>query len=144
MDNFLQWFAISVEFVGLVLITIELYFNALSGRLKGFLQSSYTVSSDSDSTNQRKKRRAVVFIAGYIAVWVLSTILLSLWDSSMSWVANLFFTIFTIVLFLLIGVSQLMVKLGVVLGRGNSVGGVGLVLALIGLSVEIYQLNIFS
>ena len=144
MDNFLQWFAISVEFVGLVLITIELYFNALSGRLKDFLQSSYTVSSDSDSTNQKKKSRAVVFIAGYIAVWVLSTILLSLWDSSMSWVANLFFTIFTIVLFLLIGVSQLMVKLGVVLGRGNSVGGVGLVLALIGLSVEIYQLNIFS
>jgi hypothetical protein len=53
---------------------------------------------------------------------------------------NVFFTVITIIILFIIGISKTLVRLGVVLGRGNSVGGVGLVLALIGFSIEVIQL----
>jgi len=58
----------------------------------------------------------------------------------MSIVANVIFTIFTVLVILMLGISKMFIRLGVFLGRGNSVGGVGLVLAIIGLSLEIIQI----
>ena len=55
-------------------------------------------------------------------------------------VSNVFFSAITALLLLILGISKALVRVGVVLGRGNSVGGVGLVLALIGFSIELLQL----
>ena len=65
---------------------------------------------------------------------------LSISDPSMGLIANVAFTVLTILLLSLIGIGRILVRLGVVLGRGNSVGGVGLVIALIGVSLEVSQL----
>lgn len=61
-------------------------------------------------------------------------------DPSLSLVANAAFTVLTVLLLVMIGIGKLFVRLGVVLGKGNSVGGVGLVMALIGFSLEVSQL----
>ena len=61
----------------------------------------------------------------------------------MSIVANVAFTLFTVFLGAVIFVSKVFVRLGIVLGRGNVIGGVGLVLALIGFTIEISKM-VFS
>ena len=61
----------------------------------------------------------------------------------MSIVANAAFTLFTVFLGVVIFVSKVFVRLGIVLGRGNVIGGVGLVLALIGFTIEISKM-VFS
>lgn len=58
----------------------------------------------------------------------------------MSLIANIAFTIFTVFLALVIYISKIFVRLGIVLGRGNAIGGVGLVLALIGFTIEITKM----
>jgi len=129
-DNLLQWIAIVIEFIGLLLITLELYFPKLSENLKLlFEQAKPQVMG-----NPKK------WIGGFIIIWVVAVIVLSLWDQTMSIVANVIFTIFTVLVILMLGISKMFIRLGVFLGRGNSVGGVGLVLALIGLSLEIIQI----
>tara|TARA_Y100000310_G_C20657190_1_gene802598 strand:+ start:1402 stop:1587 length:186 start_codon:yes stop_codon:yes gene_type:complete len=60
----------------------------------------------------------------------------------MSFIANIAFTIFTVFLGLIIYISKIFVRLGVVLGRGNAIGGVGLVLALIGFTIEVSKMVI--
>ncbi len=40
----------------------------------------------------------------------------------------------------MLGISKIFIQLGGILGRGNSVSGVGLVLAIIGLLLEIIQM----
>ncbi|MFT6267606.1 MAG: hypothetical protein ACJAVV_000404 [Alphaproteobacteria bacterium] len=78
-------------------------------------------------------------IASYILIWVVAVLGLSIWDQAMSLFANI---LFTVLVFLIVGINKILVRLGVVLGSGNSVGGVGLVLALIGFLIEIVQLTL--
>jgi hypothetical protein len=129
-NNFMQWGAILVELIGLLLVAIELYFPKISESLKAFFEE----------TKPKIIKNSLIWIGSYIFIWVITTIGLSIWDQSMNLMANVFFTIITIIILLIIGISKTLVRLGVVLGRGNSVGGVGLVLALIGFSIEVIQL----
>jgi hypothetical protein len=129
-NDFLPWGAILVELTGLFLVTIELYFPKTSESLKAFFEE----------TKPKIIRNSILWIGSYISIWVITTIALSIWDQSMNLMVNVFFTVITIIILFIIGISKTLVRLGVVLGRGNSVGGVGLVLALIGFSIEVIQL----
>lgn len=126
----MQWGAIFIELIGLLLITVELYFPKTSESLKAFFEE----------TKPKVIKNSSAWIGSYIFIWVISTIGLSVWDQSMNLKVNVFFTVITILALLLLGVSKTLVRLGVALGRGNSVAGVGLVLALIGFSIEVIQL----
>ena len=130
INNFMQWGAIFVELIGLYLVTIELYFPKNSERLKAFFEEK----------KPKTIKSSIVWVGSYVSIWIITTIGLSIWDQSLNLVANAFFTVLTIIIFLIIWISKTLVRLGVVLGRGNSVGGVGLVLALIGFSIEVFQL----
>jgi len=129
-NDFLPWGAILVELIGLFLVAIELYFPKTSESLKAFFEE----------TKPKIIRNSILWIGSYISIWVITTIALSIWDQSMNLMVNVFFTVITIIILFIIGISKTLVRLGVVLGRGNSVGGVGLVLALIGFSIEVIQL----
>lgn len=130
VDNFIQWVAVVIEFLGISLIAIELYFpRAAEGLKRGFEQ-----------TKPRVEKRPHIWIGGFILLWIIAVVCLSLFDNTMSLLANVFFSVVTSLIILFMLLSKALVKLGVVLGRGNSVAGVGLVLALIGMSIEIYQL----
>ncbi len=129
-DNLLQWIAIVIEFIGLMLITLELYSPKLSESLKSLF----------DQVKPQVMGNPKKWIGGFVIIWVVAVIALSLWDQTMSIVANVIFTIFTVLVILMLGISKMFIRLGVFLGRGNSVGGVGLVLAVIGLSLEIIQI----
>ena len=86
-----------------------------------------------------------VAIGFYIATWVLCVAIVSIMEPSMSIVANVaftIFTIFTIFIGVVVFISKVFVRLGIVLGRGNAIGGVGLVLALIGFTMEISKVVI--
>ncbi len=80
------------------------------------------------------------WLGSYVLVWIIAVFGLSFWGQSMLLVSNVFISVTTILVLVILGISKALVRLGVVLGRGNSVGGVGLVLALIGFSIEVLQL----
>lgn len=84
-------------------------------------------------------KRPQIWLGAYILIWISAVAGLAVWDQSMAFVSNIIFSVITTLVLILLGVSKLLVRLGVVLGRGNSVGGVGLVLALIGFSIELVQ-----
>lgn len=129
-SNLIQWCAIVIELIGLILIAVELYFPRLSESLKATFEE----------TKPKFMKSPKLWIGSYILVWVTVVIGLSVWDQSMILISNLFFSVVTTLVLLIYGISKALVRLGVVLGRGNSVGGVGLVLALIGFSIEVVQL----
>jgi hypothetical protein len=129
-NSFIQWGAIIIEFIGLILITVELYFPKLSESFKATFEE----------TKPKFMKSPKVWIGSYILIWIVVVVGLSVWDQSMILISNVFFTVITTLVLLILIVSKALVRIGVVLGRGNSVGGVGLVLALIGFSMEIIQL----
>lgn len=126
----MQWLAILVELIGLLLVTIELYLPKTAENLKTFFEE----------TKPKIKKNTNVWIGSYIFIWIISTVGLSILAPSLNLIANVFFSAITIVFLLILGISKTLVRLGVVIGGGNSVGGVGLVLALIGFSIEVSQL----
>lgn len=125
--------------VGLLLVTIELYLPKLAERLKVFFETVQFRFVGRPATRQDWHW---VAIGLYIAIWVLCVAIVSIWEPSMSITANLAFTIFTIFLGVVAFISKVFVRLGIVLGRGNAIGGVGLVLALIGFTIEISKVLI--
>ena len=129
-NNFMQWGAIFIELIGLFLVAIELYFPKTSENLKVFFEE----------TKPKTIKSSIFWVASYMSIWVIATTGLSIWDQSMNLMANVFFTVITIIFLLTLWISKTLVRLGVVIGRGNSVGGVGLVLALIGFSLEVTQM----
>jgi len=129
-SDLIQWGAIIIELVGLALIAVELYFPKLSESLKDTFEE----------TKPKFMKSPKVWIGSYILIWVSAVVGLSVWDQSLLLISNVFFSAITTLFLLLLGISKTLVRLGVVLGRGNSVGGVGLVLALIGFSIEVGQL----
>ena len=133
----LQWVAVAVEFLGLALIAIELYSPRLSTRLRQLLDAS----NDRDDLDKAIRLRTMMTVVGlYIATWITIVAVLSVQDPAWSVIANVALTIVTVLILLSIWISGLLVRIGVALGRGNSAGGVGLVLALIGFSIELFQL----
>ena len=139
IGNALQWVAIIVEFLGLSLIAIELYVPNLSRRLKSMLDSSANTADDPLESAYRL-RSILRWVGAYIVIWIVVVAVLTIQDPAYSVIANIALTIVTILILASVWISGLLVRLGVALGRGNSVGGVGLVLAVIGFSIEISQL----
>lgn len=136
-DSVLQWVGFTIQVVGLLLITIELYLPRLAESVKDLF-----VRVQFQFVRRPGTRQDWYWIAtgSYIFVWVVSVAIVSIWEPSMSIVANIAFTIFTVFLGLVIYISKIFVRLGIVLGRGNAIGGVGLVLALIGFTIEISKM----
>ncbi|GGF72919.1 hypothetical protein [Alteromonas lipolytica] len=138
-NNVINWVGFTIQVIGLLLITIELYLPALSERLKIFLES---IQFRLVGTTATKQYWNWVAIGAYISIWVVSVAIVSILDPAMSIVANVAFTIFTMFLGSVIFMSKVFVRLGIELGRGNVIGGVGLVLALIGFTIEISKMVI--
>lgn len=130
-DSVIQWTSIVIELFGLALVAIELYLPKLSERLKLTFEQ----------TQPRVKNNPLLWISAFIVVWIVTVILLSLIDTAMSFYGNLIFTVVTVLVLFIHGISKLAIRLGVILGRGNAVGGVGLVLAISGLLLEILPLG---
>ena len=105
----------------------------LAERLKTFLENIQFRLVGTTATKQHWNWLA---IGAYIATWVVSVAIVSILDPAMSIVANVAFTIFTVFLGCIIFISKVFVRLGIELGRGNVIGGVGPVLALIGFKIE--------
>ncbi len=139
MGSVLQWVAVVAEFIGLSLIAIELYLPSASEQLKAIFERTKPDFLSRPETRSEKYRIAR-WVGLYILIWIVVVAVLSISDPSMGLIANVAFTVLTILLLSLIGIGRILVRLGVVLGRGNSVGGVGLVMALIGFSLEVSQL----
>ena len=136
-DSVLQWVGFTIQVIGLLLITIELYLPSLSESVKVFFERVQFQFVCRPGTRQDWNWIAT---GSYIFVWVVSVAIVSIWEPSMSVVANIAFTMFTVFLVLVIYISKIFVRLGIVLGRGNAIGGVGLVLALIGFTIEISKM----
>ncbi len=136
-NGVLQWVGFTIQVVGLLLITIELYLPKLAEGVKVFFERVQFQFVRRPGTRQDWNWIAT---GSYIIVWVVSVAIVSIWEPSMNAVANIAFTIFTVFLGLVIYISKMFVRLGIVLGRGNAIGGVGLVLALIGFTIEISKM----
>ncbi len=132
-EQLLPWIAITIEIIGILLVAIELYVPRLSESLKQLFEQ----------TKPRVLKRPVRWIFGYCMVWVLASLVASLYDPTLILVTNIIFVILTVLVLMVLTLSRGLVRVGVAIGRGNSVGGVGLILAVIGLSIEIYQLPPF-
>lgn len=139
IGNALKWVAVIVEFLGLTLIAIELYSPRLSHRLRTMLDAA-DGDSDDPLASAYRLRSILRWVGGYILIWIAVVATLTIQDPAYSVVANVALTIVTILILTAIWISGLLVRVGVALGRGNSAGGVGLVLAVIGFSIEISQL----
>ncbi|GEA10248.1 hypothetical protein [Alteromonas sp. KUL49] len=126
----MQWTGIIIELIGLLLVAVELYFPIASE----FLKATF------EETKPKVMRNPTLWLGSFILLWVITVLGLSAWDYSMLFISNLFFSAVTVIALIIVSISRLLVRLGVAIGRGNSVGGVGLVLAVIGLSLELIQL----
>lgn len=133
----IHWIGFTIQVIGLLLITIELYLPTLSERLKVFFERIQFRFVRRPATRQDWNWMAT---GSYIFIWVISVTIVSIWEPSMSIIANIAFTIFTLFLGIVIYISKIFVRLGIVLGRGNAIGGVGLVLALIGFTIEVSKM----
>ena len=136
-DSVIQWVGFTIQVIGLLLVTIELYLPTLSESVKVFFERVQFQFVHRPGTRQDWNWIAT---GSYIFVWLISVAIVSIWEPSMSLIANIAFTIFTVFLALVIYISKIFVRLGIVLGRGNAIGGVGLVLALIGFTIEITKM----
>lgn len=110
-----------------------------ASRLVGALEAA-----DSDGVVRRETkgdRRSVgAVVTLYVFVWVSGALAVSIWDPALNLAFNLGMTIFSVIFWVFVALIGKLVRLGVFLGRGNSVGGIGLVLAVIGFALEVTQL----
>ena len=78
-------------------------------------------------------------ISVYVAVWLIGAIAVSIWDPALNLHFNIGMTVFSILFWTLVLMIEKLFRLGIILGRGNTIGGIGLVLALIGFAFEVTQ-----
>lgn len=137
MTNALQWLAIVIELAGLTLVAIELYAPRSSQRLVDALESgAATVPAAANSG----WRGTYTVVTVYIAAWVFGALAVSFRDPALNLAFNLGMTVFTVAFSVFILTISYLMRLGVLLGRGNTVGGIGLVLAGMGVALEVAQL----
>lgn len=135
-DQLLQWLGIAIQLAGLALIVVELYAPRSSSRI------SETVES---VTRKKPARKGIVnnwrsargITAVYVAAWVVGSLGVSIWDPTLSLTFNIGMTLFSTVFWLIVLTIDRLLKLSVFIGHGNTIGGVGLVLAIIGLTLEV-------
>ena len=138
MDDVIQWLAIVIEFAGLTLIALELYSPLSSNRLAEALEG---IEADPDMPHRTSgsSRRVVVVISVFVPVWIIGAIAVSIRDPALNLYFNVGMTIVSTVFLVLVLTIEKLLRLGVMLGRGNTIGGIGLVLALIGFTFEVTQ-----
>ena len=133
MNDVLSWLAVTIELIGLSLIALELYMPKSMRRL--------TQALDAPNAGTGHETQATKLAIGiYVGVWVLGGIVIAFWDPGLTITFNVAMTLFTLVFATIVFVLARLVRIGVIVGRGNSIGGIGLVLALIGFTLEVSQL----
>ncbi|MFK8052781.1 MAG: hypothetical protein AB8F65_07380 [Woeseiaceae bacterium] len=139
MSGVMQWLAIVIEFAGLSLIALELYSPLSSNRLAEALEG---IESDSNLPHRSNdaSRRIVLVISVCVAAWVIGAIAVSIRNPALNLYFNIGMTVLSVVVGILVLAIEKLLRLGILLGRGNTLGGVGLVLALIGFTFEVTQL----
>ncbi|MEM7364954.1 MAG: hypothetical protein AAF525_13100 [Pseudomonadota bacterium] len=130
-SEFVQYTTVVIELIGLSLIAIELYWPRSVVHIDGAL-SSVPESSDD--------RRTMPFVIGLIVAWVLISVFVTLVHPEMSIVVHLLLMAGTVLGLTIYWLIQRLISLGIFLGRGSAIGGVGLLLALTGVALEMAQL----
>ena len=105
-DSVINWIGFTVQVIGLLLISVELYLPNLSERLKVFFESVQFRFVGRPAT--RRDWNGIA-IAAYIAIWVISVAIVSIMEPPMSIVANVAFTVFTVFLGVVIFISKVFV-----------------------------------
>ena len=136
MEDAQRYLASLIELIGLLLIAVELYLPSWAAHLKRLLEGK---SSEREASPQPEERRRQTWytLGIFLAIWVGAATIAALWDPALALAVNVVLTLVTIFFGLTSSAIRLLIRLGVKLGRGNSIGGVGLVLALIGFSLEV-------
>ena len=136
MKGLLQWLGIAIQLAGLALIIVELYAPRSSSRIS---ESVEGVACDWSAEKGKKSPwRSVFGITGvYVVAWVVGSLGVSIWDPMLNLSFNIVMTIFSTIFWLIVLIIDRLLKLSVFVGRGNTIGGIGLVLAVIGLTLEI-------
>ena len=106
--HLIRWGAIIIELVGLVLISVELYFPKLSESLKATFEETKT----------KLMKNPKAWLEGYILIWIAAVSGLSVWDPSMILISNVFFSVITTIVLLILGVSKLLMTS---IAQGNSI-----------------------
>lgn len=138
-NQLLQWLGIAIQLAGLALIVVELYAPRSSSRISESVES---VNRERSARRGKVKgwRSAGGITAVYVAAWIAGSLGVSIWDPTLSLEFNTGMTIFSTLFWLIVLIIDKLLKLSVFIGRGNTIGGVGLVLAIIGLVLEIASL----
>lgn len=139
IKELLQWLGIVIQLAGIALIVIELYAPRSSSRISGAVEG---VGREKPALKgERRGWRGVGGITGvYVAAWVLGSIGVSIWDPKLNLYFNAVMTIFSTLFWVVVLTIDRLLKLTVFVGRGNTIGGIGLVLAIIGLALEIVSI----
>ena len=134
MMESLQEVAIVVEAIALALIATELYCTPVSQQLTSWLENLGSPKGRGSSD---------FWVWFWIAAYTLACVVLSILDPALMIVfivtSSGLFAVLTIVA-LMLKAFTISLRLGVLLGRGNAIGGIGMLLALIGFSMELAQL----
>ena len=138
-NQLLQLLGIAIQLAGLALIVVELYAPRSSSRISETVES-VTREKSARKGKVKNWRSASGITAVYVAAWVVGALGVSIWDPTLSLAFNVVMTIFSTLFWLVVLIIDRLLKLSVFVGRGNTIGGVGLVLAIIGLALEIASL----
>ncbi|TPV95827.1 MAG: hypothetical protein B7733_07945 [Myxococcales bacterium FL481] len=135
MDDALRYLGPLIELIGLLLITVELYLSRWADELKRLLEGE-TVERRTPPGSDARRWQMWHTIVVVVSIWVVAAALTALWSPALALAVNVAFTLVALFFGLVSGVVRLLIRLGVALGRGNPIGGLGLVLALIGFALE--------
>ena len=128
--DIVQYVAIVIELIGLSLIAIELYWPRAVAQIDGAL-SGVPESDD---------RRSMIFVVGVVVGWVLISGFVTLMKPELSLVVHGLLMAATVLGLSIYWLIQRLISLGIFIGRGSATGGVGLLLALTGVALEMGQL----
>ena len=126
----IQYLAIVIELIGRGLIAVELYWPKSVVHIDGALSS---VPGADD-------RRSIIFAICAAVGWIVISGVVSLMNPELSLIVHGILLIATVLGLTLYWLIQRLIALGIFLGRGSATGGVGLILALTGIALEMGQL----
>ncbi|MEM9388013.1 MAG: hypothetical protein AAGA68_23360 [Pseudomonadota bacterium] len=137
--GFLGWLSAGVECLGLALIAIDLYLPRLPQAWRRGVDA--TMPQPLGGTpRQRENYRLTIWISLYAVVWIAVAGGLSAFDARLGVAANIALAVLTALVVLLFGLFRLLRLSGVSLGRGSSLGTLGLATALIGVAMHLSNL----
>ncbi|MEO0423076.1 MAG: hypothetical protein AAF184_12105 [Pseudomonadota bacterium] len=137
--GFLGWLSAGVEGLGLALIALDLYLPRLPDTWRRVVDT--TMPQPLGGTErQRESYRLTIWIGLYAVVWIAVAGGLSAFDARLGVAANITLAVLTLLVLLLFALFRLVRQSGVSLGRGTSLGSLGLATALIGVAMHLSHL----